>query len=161
MYQGLETLGYKFIVALLILVIGVFLSRYLKRWIYKILADYDETISRFMASVANIVFITLVVVSALAELGLSIAPVTGVITGIVFGISMSLKSSYSTVASGIMLAFSKPFSVGDMVDIGGAKGRVTSIGFLYTKLEDENMNEIIMSNNLVMTKVITRTPEKS
>lgn len=37
--------------------------------------------------------------------------VTGVLTGIVFGISMSLKTSYNAIASGIMLVFSKPFEV--------------------------------------------------
>ncbi len=161
MYQALESFGIKIIVALLVLVVGFFIAKYLKKSVHKLLADYDETISRFIASVVSVLVITLTIVSALAELGLSIAPVTGVITGVVFGVSMSLKTSYSTIASGIMLAFSKPFSVDDVVDIGGAKGRVTSIGFLYTKLEDENMNEIIMSNNLVMTKVVTKIQKQN
>ncbi|MDE4957416.1 mechanosensitive ion channel, partial [Francisella tularensis subsp. holarctica] len=39
---------------------------------------------------------------------------------------------------------------------GGIKGTVKSIGFLYTKLDDEDGNDIVISNNLVLSKVITR-----
>ncbi|MDE4978021.1 mechanosensitive ion channel family protein, partial [Francisella tularensis subsp. holarctica] len=57
---------------------------------------------------------------------------------------------------GIMLAFSNPFEVGEKFDFGGIKGTVKSIVFLYTKLDDEDGNEIVISNNLVLSKVITR-----
>ena len=70
---------------------------------------------------------------------------------------MSLKTSYNVVASGILLAFSKPFEVGKRVDIGGSVGVVKSIGFLYTKLSADNGDEIVLANNLILSKVITTT----
>lgn len=98
----------------------------------------------------------LVVVIALAKLGVPISPVTGVLTGIVFGISMSLKTSYNAITSGIILVFSNPFEVGEKVDLGGVEVTVKSIGFLYTKFDDNDSNEIVISNSIVMSKVITR-----
>jgi small conductance mechanosensitive channel len=58
-----------------------------------------------------------------------------------------------------MLAFSKPFEVGEKVDRGGVTGTVKSIGFLYTKLIDKDGNEVVMSNAMVISKVITRFVE--
>ncbi|AIT09416.1 mechanosensitive ion channel protein MscS [Candidatus Francisella endociliophora] len=143
-------------IAIVILVVGFYASKHLKAFIYNVLKEYDKTVSQFLASLANTVFLVLVVVIALAKLGVPISPITGVLTGIVFGISMSLKSSYNIVASGIMLAFSKPFEVGGKVDLGGVTGTVKSIGFLYTKLDNENGDEIVISNALIMSRVITR-----
>ncbi|QIV95535.1 small conductance mechanosensitive channel [Allofrancisella inopinata] len=148
------------VVALVILVVGFFLSKYVKSLTYNLLKKYDNTVSQFLASLIYVIFLILVVVVALAKLGVPISPITGVLAGIVFGISMSLKASYSIFASGIMLAFSKPFEIGDNVDIGGSVGVVKSIGFLYTKLSGETGDEIVIVNNMVMSKVITRFSSK-
>lgn len=144
-------------VALLILLVGFGISRYIKSVVYNMLKGYDSTVSQFLASLVYVVFLVLVGVVALARLGIPISPITGVLTGIVFGVSMSLKSSYNIVASGIMLAFSKPFEVGQFVDFGGTKGIVRSIGFLYTRLEAENGDDIVLANNLILSRVITTT----
>jgi small conductance mechanosensitive channel len=79
-----------------------------------------------------------------------------VLTGIVFGVSLSLKSSYAILASGIMIAFSKPFEIGQKVDIGGAAGTVLSVGFMYTRLiSDDKKNVIVLANNMVLSRVVT------
>ncbi|APC97536.1 mechanosensitive ion channel family protein [Francisella frigiditurris] len=146
----------KLIVAAIILIVGIFISKIVRNLINKILQQYDEIMARFLSSLVNVILIVLVVVIAIAQLGVPISPITGVLTGIVFGVSMSLKSSYSIIASGIMLAFSKPFSIGEKVDIGGSLGVVKSVGFLYTKLESDSGDEIVLSNSIVMSRVVTR-----
>jgi len=148
------------VVALLILLIGFAASKYIRSFVYNMLKKYDSTVSQFLASLVYTVFLVLVVVIALAKLGVPISPITGMLTGIVFGISMSLKSSYNIVASGIMLAFSKPFEVGQFVDFSGTKGTVKSIGFLYTRLEAENGDGIVLANNIILSRVITTTKPK-
>ncbi|XSZ47167.1 mechanosensitive ion channel domain-containing protein [Francisella noatunensis] len=146
-------------ISILILAIGFWVSKYIKKLVYCLLEDYDKTVSQFLSSVIYTIFLVLVVVIALAKLGVPISPVTGVLTGIVFGISMSLKTSYNIVASGIMLAFSKPFEIGGRVDLGWDVGVIKSIGFLYTKLDDDDGNEIVVPNNLILSRIITRFSE--
>ena len=151
-----DSLFVNIFVAIVILLAGYGISKYIKALVYNMLKDYDNTVSQFLASLVYTVFWVLVGVMAIARLGVPISPITGVLTGIVFGVSMSLKSSYNIVASGIMLAFSKPFEVGELVDFGGAKGTVRSIGFLYTRLEDANGDDVVLANNLILSRVITR-----
>ncbi|MDE5037902.1 mechanosensitive ion channel protein MscS, partial [Francisella tularensis subsp. holarctica] len=76
--------------------------------VYILLKEFDKTLSQFLASLVYTIFFVLVVVIALAKLGVPISPVTGDLTCVVFGISMSLKTSYNNVDCGIMLSFSKP-----------------------------------------------------
>ncbi|AXA33253.1 mechanosensitive ion channel domain-containing protein [Francisella adeliensis] len=153
-----DSLWVNLVVAGIILVLGYIASKYIKSFVYKILEKYDSTVSQLIASFANIVFLMLVIVVALARLGVPISPITGMLTGIVFGVSISLKSSYNIIASGIMLAFSKPFEVGETVDFGGIVGVVSSIGFLYTRLATADGGEIVLANNLILAKVITKLP---
>ena len=146
----------KLAVAVLILIIGFFLSKYSKKITFRFLKEYDETASAFISRIVYILVIILAIVLALASVGVPISPFTGMLTGIFFGIAVSLKTSYNIIASGIMLAFSKPFSVGEKIDLGGSKGIVKSIGFLYTVLGDDKGDELILTNSLVLTKVITK-----
>ena len=148
------------VVAILTLLAGFGVSKYIKSFVYNVLEKYDKTVSKLIASFANIVFLILVIVVALARLGVPISPITGMLTGIVFGVSISLKSSYNIIASGIMLAFSKPFEVGENVDFGGIVGVVSSMGFLYTRLDTQDGGEIVLANNLILAKVITKLPAK-
>jgi small conductance mechanosensitive channel len=156
----LYILAIKVAVALLILIVGFFISRYSKKMTFKFLKEYDETASQFISRIVYILVLILAIVLALASLGVPISPFTGMLTGIFFGIAVSLKTSYNIIASGIMLAFSKPFSVGEKIDLGGSKGIVKSIGFLYTVLEDAEGDELILTNSLVLTKVITKISVK-
>ncbi|MDE4965722.1 mechanosensitive ion channel protein MscS, partial [Francisella tularensis subsp. holarctica] len=78
------------IVAVVILVVGLWASKYIKSIVYSLLKEYDKTVSQFLDSLVYTIFLVLVVVIALAKLVVPISPVTGVLTGVVFGISMSL-----------------------------------------------------------------------
>ena len=142
--------------AFIILLVGFFVAKFIRTIVYNILKKYDETVSQFLSNLAYAIFIILILVVALAILGVPVSPIIGVLTGIVLGISISLQSLYSIVASGIILAFSKPLEVGQLVDLGGTKGTIKSIGFLYTRLEAANGDDIILANNLILSRVITR-----
>lgn len=66
------------LISILILVIGFWISKYIKKLVYRLLEDYDKTVSQFLSSVVYTIFLVLVVVIALAKLGVPISPVTGV-----------------------------------------------------------------------------------
>ena len=151
-----ESMLLSIIFAICIFVVGYIVSKYVRHITRKLLKEYDVTLSCFISRVVYVLSLMLTVVIALAELGVPISPITGMLTGVIFGVSLSLKSSYSILASGVMIAFSKPFDIGDNVDIGGSAGIVKSIGFLYTVLVCEDKSEIVISNSMVLAKIITK-----
>ena len=121
-------------VTVVILVVGLWISKHIKSFVYSLLKEYNKTVSQFLVSLVYTIFLVLVVVIALAKLGVPISSVTGVLMGIVFGISMLLKMSYNAIASDIILVFSKPFEIVEKVDLGGVESTVKSIGFYILSL---------------------------
>jgi small conductance mechanosensitive channel len=142
-------------ISLIVLVVGVLVSKHVKKLLLKYLGEYDSTVAELLSRMLYVACLVLVAVLVLAQLGLPISPLTGVLTGIVFGVSLSLKSSYAILASGIMIAFSKPFEIGQKVDIGGAAGTVLSVGFMYTRLIADDGNVVVLANNMVLSRVVT------
>ncbi len=142
-------------VAMVVFVIGMLISKYIKSLLFRYLCRYDSTVAELLSKTLYVICLVLVIVLVLAQLGLPISPLTGVLTGIVFGVSLSLKSSYAILASGIMIAFSKPFEIGQKVDIGGAAGMVLSVGFMYTRLITDDGNVVVLANNMVLSRVVT------
>ena len=88
-------------------------------------------------------------------MGISTTPLTGGIVAILIGLSMSLKSSISLVASGIIIVSTRPFKIGEFVDIGGTSGAVKDINFVFCSLRTTDGRAIKVPNTLVTSRVIT------
>ena len=67
---------------------------------------------------------------------------------------VALQGTLSNFASGVMLLVFRPFSVGDVVDTGGAKGEVKEIGILTTKLDTPDNVRILVPNSKVFGNLI-------
>ena len=143
--------------AIVILVVGWFVAKLLRAGFRRALGrtHIDNAVSQFLTSIFYALLLTLVVLLALSKAGVPTTPFTAVLTGFVFGVSTSLKSSLSILASGIMIVSSRPFKVGEFVDIGGTAGAVESIGFIFCHLRTSDGREILVPNNLVLSKNIT------
>ncbi|MBP5426709.1 MAG: mechanosensitive ion channel family protein [Clostridiales bacterium] len=75
----------------------------------------------------------------------------------VLGLSFSLASQglLSNVAGGITTLITKPFVVGDFVEIGGAKGVVIDIDFVHTKINSGDNEIVSIPNSQVATARIS------
>ena len=64
-------------------------------------------------------------------------------------------SSLSNLAGGLTILGTKPFKVGDYVEIGETGGTVQEIGLVYTKLTTIDNRRILMPNSLVVDAQVT------
>ena len=145
------------VMTILIIILGVLSSKIIKKHIQKLLltTSLDKTIAIVLSQVAYILMVVLIFLMALGTLGISTTPITGALAGILIGIGMSLKSSFNTIAAGIILMTTRPFKVGDSVDIGGTSGIVESIGFAFCILQTPDGNTVKIPNSVVTSKIIT------
>jgi small-conductance mechanosensitive channel len=70
------------------------------------------------------------------------------------GIGFGLQSVILNLISGIIIAFEKPIYVGDIIEIEGARGRVTDIGLRATKVDTADGAEFIVPNGELTSKVL-------
>lgn len=83
--------------------------------------------------------------TAFAFLGGAIALGTG------FGIQVLMKN----LMSGLMLLTERPFRIGDLIDVDGVRGRVTSIGIRSSTIRDVTGIETLVPNSTFVEKNVT------
>lgn len=134
--QWFENLDWmKISLSVLLFITGIFIASILRRLVYKItIRFFPEPSSRNIARVIYYIIIFVFGVVALGSIGIDLTGVmvAGGIIGIILG--FALQNLVANLFSGLFLYWEKPFSPGDLVDIGGILGRVTDITALSTKI---------------------------
>ncbi|MGD1903412.1 MAG: mechanosensitive ion channel domain-containing protein [Geitlerinemataceae cyanobacterium] len=100
---------------------------------------------------------------ALTSLGVSLGPILALVGGMSFVLAFALQSNLGNFASGMMLLITKPFDVGDEVQVAGYWSYVHSITLANTIVKDFNGNLVTLPNNTVWSGEIinyTHDPEK-
>ena len=145
-------LGY----AIVVFTIGYYLSRALSAWVFQRIEKrrIDHTFALFARRATFTALMLLVVTATLSLLGIQSTSLVAIIGGISIAVGLSLRSSLSNLASGILLVFFRPFKVGDFIEIGSDSGTVQDIQILYTALKTEESEKIMIPNNLFLTRSI-------
>ena len=146
--------------ALLIYVVGIVFSRFIVRFIGKILnkAHVDPAATSFLKSFIRIILYTIVVVITLSTLNVPMTSIVAIIGAAGLAVSLSLQSSLSNLAGGFIILFSKPFKAGDIIETEGSVGTVQSINILYTKITTvDNKTTYIPNGKISNAKIINYT----
>lgn len=146
------------ILAILTLVVGIIivkiLSGLLKKWMLR--AKLDEILAEFSTRIIRIILYIFVIGTAIGFLGVDVGAAMvsiSVVMGFVLG--FALGDTLSNVASGFMIAITKPFKKGDYVDAAGDSGTVKNVGISVTELDTPDNKHIIIPNKQVWGGNIT------
>lgn len=148
--------GIKFAVAILILLIGFWLAARLANFGRRAMtrASVDDTLVGFLRNMIYGVLIALVVVAALQKAGVPSASLFAALGAAGLAIGLALQGSLSNLAWGVLLIATRPFKVGDFVEIGGVLGTVNQIGLMQTWLILPDNREACMPNSKVGSDAI-------
>lgn len=83
---------------------------------------------------------------AFAASGIPMDRVAIVFGALSVGIGFGLQTLVNNLVSGVIIAFEKPISVGDVVEIGGRSGTMKSIGFRSSVVTTFDGSEVIIPN---------------
>jgi small-conductance mechanosensitive channel len=78
--------------------------------------------------------------------------------GIVVG--LAARQTLGSLIAGLVLMFSRPFTIGDWVEIGGEQGIVTDITIFNTRLENFDGEFVVLPNDTVNNSAITNRSKK-
>lgn len=92
--------------------------------------------------------------AALSVAGLDTTTLITALGAFGVGLSLSLQSSLSQMASGILLVVLRPFQVGDTLESGTVRGRVDNIGLFSTTIVTADQNQIALPNNTLVGGMI-------
>lgn len=143
--------GIKIIVAVIILIVGLKLISVITKGVKKSIYfnKLDKSMQTFLSSVLKISLDILLVVIVLTTLGVPMTSITAVIASAGVAIALAIQNSLSNIASGLILATSKPFVVGDWIKTGEVEGKVTEINILFTKIVTAQNTVVSIPNSVV------------
>jgi len=135
-WATLPGLAISLITALLILVIGLYIIRFLNKMIRKFFQkkDYDLALESFLQSFIGIALKILLFVLVITQLGVQSSSLIAIIGAAGLAIGLALQGSLSNFAGGVLILLFKPFKVGDFISAHGIDGSVKEITIFYTKL---------------------------
>jgi len=147
----------KTLLFLIIITLGIIAVRLLLIPIKKIIlkTKVDHTIKTFLFSVIRISMYTVVVLLALANIGVELNSIITAIGAATIAISLALQNTLSNFVSGIILLVSKPFTAGDLIEFAVYEGYVESVRIFFTTLRTfENKMVKIPNSKLTSDSVV-------
>lgn len=151
--------GMRIIVAVLVLLIGLVVSRQSANILKKILhrAKVDDMLNTFMQNILYYTVLAAFVVAALGQAGINITSFLAVLGAAGLAVGLALKDTLSNFAAGVVLILLRLFKKGDYVYVGGTSGTVVSLTAFYTELSTIDNQKIIVPNSSILNATITNT----
>jgi small conductance mechanosensitive channel len=153
-WGNLERIAISLFFGLVILLFFHFISLWLKNFSVTRIAKKtkDQLLADFIGSGIRIIILLFGITLLFRFLGLS-AAVSGILAsaGITaFIIGFALKDIGENFLAGILLAFKRPFRIGDMIDIQGVRGRVLSLNLRDTQIKTLDGKDVFLPNAMII-----------
>lgn len=157
--QGKEflfTKGIDFAEGILILAIGYFICKRIRKMAERVLnrSGIERSANAFISEIIYYFFLAIVILMALSTMGVSSATLAAAFGGIGLAIALGLKDNIGNVASGIFILIFRPFKVGDYIRIGDSEGEVKIIRIMYTEMATLGNQLIAIPNSKLTNSVI-------
>lgn len=158
--NNVVTYGYGLVSAIVIFLVGKWIAARIANWSKRALgARLDVTIATFLGNLIHIVLIAFVAIAALDQLGVETTSLVAIVGAAGLAVGLALKDSLGNFAAGVMLIIFRPFKVDDVVEAGGATGKVKEIRIFATILATPDNKIITVPNGAIMGGNITNYSE--
>ena len=149
--------GPKLVVAILILVTGVYAGRWIgkffDRWLIK-LFNLDPPLRHLLVRVVRLLVFGLFLIMALQNLGVDMLPLIAGLGVAGAGIALAMQGVLGNLAAGLTIIFTRPFRVGEYVAMVGVEGKVEAIDLFTTRLSHEDQSAIVVPNRKIVGEIL-------
>lgn len=150
------SLLFKILLALAIFIVGRWLAKKATVIVNRIMlrSRLDVTAANFLSRMFYGVFIVVVALAALNQVGVHTTSVVAILGGAAVAIGLALKDQLSNFAAGIMIVTFRPFAKGDYVQISSYTGTVAEITLVNTHITTINNHDVIIPNSSITTSAV-------
>ncbi|HRK85816.1 mechanosensitive ion channel [Alcaligenes ammonioxydans] len=152
-FPAVVAIGLNVVIALLILIIGWWLSAVAGRAIKRMAASsprVDPTIVPMAQSVTVWTIRIFVLIAVLARFGVQTASIIAVLGAAGLAVGLALQNTLQNIAAGIMLLMLRPLRAGEFVSVvGKGDGTVQEVGLFLTRFEQVDGIQFTLPNSLI------------
>ena len=115
----------------------------------------------FTLTTVRIILDFIVIVVAAGAMGIPVTTFVAAFSVIGLAFSLAAQGVLSNLVGGIIILISKPYRVGDFIEVSDIMGTVKEIGFLYTELTAPDGRVHRMPNSTMFSSRLTNYTENS
>lgn len=142
--------------AAVIVVIGFMFARWIGmfvvRWLQK--REMEPPVRMLIARLTRLAVVGLAVVMALGTVGANIAALVAGIGVAGVGVGLAMQGVLSNVVAGLTIIFTKPFRVGEYIELLGVQGQVDTIELFSTTLKHPDRSRVVIPNRKIVGEVL-------
>lgn len=156
MLSQITTYGMRIVGVIAILFVALFVAKwaqgFTRRRLEKI--NFDATLTKFLSSVVRWMIMIFTIIGCLGIFGVETTSFAAVIGGASLAIGLAFQGSLSNVAAGAMLLLFRPYTVGDVIQVGGTTGKVDAIDLFMTTIDTFDNRRVLVPNGQVFGNTI-------
>jgi len=148
--------GMQILTAIVLMGIGLFIARWvgnlIQRWLRT--KAFDEPVSSLIVKVVKLLILVFIGVMALGQMGVQITPLIAGIGVAGVGASLAMQGILGNLVAGLTIIFSKPFTIGEYIELLGVYGQVTDIALFSTTLLHADNSRVIVPNRKIVGEIL-------
>lgn len=154
--EFLVNYSFQLLGAALVFLLGLWVASKVSRLVAKQCEKHqiDITLSNFVSNLIRILIIVMVAIIALGKIGISVTPMVAAIGAASLGAGLALQGMLSNYAAGVTIIVTRPFVVGNTIEIKGESGVVTRINLGMTILTNEEGEQISIPNKHIVGEIL-------
>lgn len=140
--------GTKLLYALLILIVGLKLSKWIAGRLSNLHAfkNMDRSASRFICNILKIALNATVIIAAAITIGVPATSFITILGSAGLAVGLALQGSLSNLAGSLMIMMFKPYKLGDYIKVDSIEGTVADINIFYTVIDTLDNKRISCPN---------------
>lgn len=150
--------SYQIIAAVLTLALGFFLAKAAGKFVKKYFTRREAAtgFTKFTVGILKFVIYFSALLLAASIMDIPVTSVLALFSALALAFSLAVKDTLALFASGVMIVLSKPFAVGDFIELPSEEvtGYVKEVGFAHTHLRTADCKEVIIPNSIITSNTI-------
>jgi len=148
--------GFQVLGAIIILGVGLLAARWLgnitERWLER--RAMEPPARKLAVRGVRLLVLVFALLVALDKFGFQIAPLVAGIGVAGLGVGIALQGVLGNLVAGFTIIFTKPFRLGEYVELVGVQGQVTAIELFSTTLTHPDRSRVVIPNRKIVGEVL-------
>src|ERR1700752_1057506 len=148
--------GFQVLGALIILIVGVILARWIgnltNRWRQPRVKEPPMRL--LIVRVMRILVLVFTLLVALDKFGFQIAPLVAAVGVAGVGVGFAFHGVLANIIAGLSIIFTKPYRVGEYIELLGVHGQVAKVELFSTTLLQLDQSRVVIPNQKIVGEIL-------
>ena len=148
--------GVKFLTAIVVFIVGLLVTKYVTKLSVTVMkkVKMDAVLVSFFSKIVKSLLLAFVIIASVEQLGVDTTSLAAMIAAAGLAIGLALQGSLSNFAAGVMIIATRPFKIGDYVEVSGVGGSIKDLSIYNTILVTPDNKVITVPNSKITSENI-------